>query len=262
MNEVILRPHAPNKTSMRVFLAEEKCSRAGIIIFPGGGYWDKAEHEGSGYADFLNKNGYNAFVVQYTTRRQRDSYFPEQLLDARAAVRYLRANAEKYGLDSKKIYVMGSSAGGHLAALVCTCRERFGCEADENDQEEDFIPDGQILCYPVIELYGKNAHVDSAKNLLGKNYSEENCRKYSPDLCVKRGAPPAFIWHTFADSCVRVENSLEYCLRLKEVGTETELHIFPMGEHGLGLADDPSRKNEYVSKWSELLLAWLKEKER
>lgn len=94
MNEVILRPHAPNKTSMQVFLSEEKRSSAGIIIFPGGGYWDKAEHEGIGYAHFLNKHGYNAFVVQYSTRRQCDSSFPEQLLDARAAVRYLRANAE------------------------------------------------------------------------------------------------------------------------------------------------------------------------
>lgn len=258
MIEIRLRPESPNKTIMQAYISQNKSSDAAIVIFPGGGYWDKAEHEGKGYAEFLNKFGYNAFVVQYTTKRQCSSYMPEQLLDARAAIRYLRANSSLYGINKKKIYVMGSSAGGHLAALVSTCKEHFEIEQAESYNDEDYLPDGQILCYPVIELYGKNAHVDSAKNLLGDIYNIENCKKYSPNLSAEAETPPAFIWHTFTDSCVPVENSLDYASRLVEIGTEVELHIYPTGEHGLGLANELV----YVSDWSRLLLKWLERKDK
>lgn len=261
MEEIVLRPNAPNRTKMQVYLPEGKHSRLGIVIFPGGGYWGKAEHEGRGYAEFLNRHGYAAFVVMYTTKQQGENYFPEQLFDARAAVRFVRANAEEYGLDRHKICVMGSSAGGHLAALVSTCMETFAQEEREPFSSEDFLPDGQILCYPVIELYGKNAHVDSAKNLLGGAYCEETCKRYSPDLCARKGTPPAFVWHTFTDSCVPVENSLEYVLSLKKAGTEAELHIYPCGEHGLGLATGSDADSRYVSAWSDALLKWLKRKD-
>ena len=258
--KIVLRPDAPNRTEMFVYLPEKRTHAAGIVIFPGGGYWDKAEHEGAGYAAFLNAHGYAAFVVMYSTKHQGEFYYPEQLLDARAAFRYLHANEKKYGLNGK-LFVMGSSAGGHLAALLSSCREEIAGEQREPFYGQNYLPDGQILCYPVIELYGKNAHVDSAKNLLGPEYSEEACRRYSPNLCAQKGTPPAFLWHTFTDSCVSVQNSLDYALRLCEIGTETELHIYPCAEHGQGLADFGEEDNKYISDWPRLLLRWLERQE-
>ena len=100
--------------------ADKKCGKGCVVIFPGGGYSGRAAHEGQGYAEFFAKNGIDSFVVDY---RVKPTLFPYPLLDARRAVRYVRANAEKYGIDPEKIAVMGSSAGGHLAALVSTYKD-------------------------------------------------------------------------------------------------------------------------------------------
>lgn len=241
---------------------ENKRSDAAVIIFPGGGYSHRAKHEGEGYAEFLNSFGITAFVVQYRVSPHR---FPLELLDARRSVRFVRFFADKFGIDKNKVCVMGSSAGGHLAALVSTYTEPIEFEnADEIDKEE-FLPNKQILCYPVIFLGQKNtAHIGSGKNLLGESYPDmwENC---SPNLIAGEKTPDAFIWHTFEDGCVNVVNSLEYAKKLKELNKKVEMHIFPDGHHGMGLAPEIPGDDEYanstrkhVSKWGELLINWLK----
>lgn len=237
------------------YLPENKKSDMAIIIFPGGGYCMRAEHEGKEYAEFLQQNGYAAFVVNYRVEPHK---FPLPLLDARRAIRTIRYNSKKYGIDKNKIAVMGSSAGGHLAALVSTYFEQIDFENIDEIDKEEFIPNYQILCYPVISLFGKGlTHFGSGKCLLGEMLAEQ-CEELSPNMIVSAKTPPAFIWHTFADSIVNVKNSLIYAESLKNNEIKTELHIFPDGEHGMGLAFGNQPVELHVSQWQKLLLSWLK----
>ena len=238
-----------------VYKPANKISNMAIIIFAGGAYEFRAEHEGIGYADFLAKNGYTAFVVDYRVAPHK---FPLQLLDARRAIRTVRYSAESYGIDKNKIAVMGSSAGGHLAALCSTYFDPVGLENADDIDKEDFIPNYQILCYPVISLFGKGiTHFGSGENLLGELLVEK-CEELSPHLIVSDKTPPAFIWHTFSDEIVNVENSLMYAKSLKKHNIPTEMHIFPCGCHGLGLANNADKTSCHVAQWKELLLKWLK----
>ena len=239
---------------------DSRTTDAAVVIFPGGGYCNRAPHEGKGYAEFLAGNGIAAFVVDY---RVSPHYFPLPLLDARRAVRYVRYNAEKFGINKDKIAVMGSSAGGHLAAFVSTYTQPIDFEGADDIDKEKFLPDAQILCYPVINLYNLNTtHIGSGDNLIGNKRAESNDvisrRKYSPNLLVGENTPKAFIWHTFEDWAVDVRNSLEYASALREYGIDTELHIFPHGVHGLGLTNHSNDLENHVAQWSGLLLNWLK----
>ncbi len=237
---------------------ENKTSDWTVVIFPGGGYCARAEHEGKGYAEFLANNGVNAFVVDYRVSPHR---FPLPLLDARRGVRYVRYCAEKFGVNKDKVAVMGSSAGGHLAAMTSTYYEPIDFENSDDIDKEAFIPNAQILCYPVIKLLGVGkAHMGSGANLLGENHATMG-EMLSPDLIATEKTPKAFIWHTFEDSGVPVVNSLDYVKKLREVNVDVEMHIFPHGHHGLGLCLDENCKEAFylhVKQWGSLLLNWLK----
>lgn len=225
-----------------------------VVAFAGGGYWDRSEHEGKGYAEFFAENGITSFVVDY---RCRDNKFPKPLLDARRGVQFVRCHAEKFGINKEKIAVIGSSAGGHLAALLSTYREKIADGMSDEISFENYIPNAQILCYPVIELYPPYYHRDSAYNLLGEDYTQA-AERFSPDLLVEKDTPQAFIWHTQSDSCVSVMNSVDYFSALKKKGVLAELHIFPKGEHGLGLCKKNSDGEQYDGEWKNLVLRWLK----
>ncbi len=235
-------------------------SNAAIVIFPGGGYTQLAEHEGKGYAEFLANSGIAAFVVAY---RKHPHHFPLPLLDARRGVRFVRYHAEKFGIDKNKVAVMGSSAGGHLAALTSTYTAPIEFEGADAIDTEAFLPDKQILCYPVINLYDKNyAHIGSGDHLIGVPYAESNDAvrrmELTPTLLANQATPEAFIWHTFEDAGVNVKNSLEYATRLRDYGIATELHVFPHGPHGMGLTNRSNAMENHVAQWSELLIGWLR----
>ena len=241
---------------------QNKCLDTAVVIFPGGGYSGRAPHEGEGYALFLAQNGISAFVVDY---RVKPHTFPLPLLDARRGVRYVRYYADKFGIDKNKVYVMGSSAGGHLASFTSTYFEPIDFEGADDIDNEDFIPNGQILCYPVISLYDwQISNIGSGDNLLGESYELKNDRQrlvrkqFSPNLLVSEKTPPAFIWHTFEDRGVDVRNSLEYASQLREHSIPTEIHIFPHGPHGLGLTNKSDKLDNHVAQWGELLINWLK----
>lgn len=230
-----------------------------VIIFPGGAYKMRAEHEGKGYAEFLAEHGIAAFVVDY---RVAPHSFPLPLLDARRAVRFVRYYAEKYNVQKDKIAVMGSSAGGHLAALVSTYLQPIDFENLDEIDAEDFLPNRQILCYPVINLYDLNtAHIGSGDNLIGapqKRTADRILRrKLSPNLLINETTPPAFIWHTFVDNAVNVKNSLDYASALRDYKIETELHIFPHGAHGLGLTKRETELDNHIAQWGQLLVNWI-----
>lgn len=233
-----------------VYVPKEKKTDGAIVILPGGAYGGHSPSEGEAYAKFFNEHGITAFVCNYRVAPHR---FPAELLDSRRAVQFARYHSAKYGLDKNKIYIMGSSAGGHLAALTSTYFENIKIDEPDEIDKESYRPDGQILCYPVIKLLGKGiAHFWSGINLLGDKLAEMG-EDLSPDLIADENAPKAFIWHTFEDSAVNVINSLKYAERLKNAGVETELHVFPKGDHGLGLAED----FPHVAQWKQLLLNWL-----
>ena len=166
-------------------------------------------------------------------------------------MRFVRANAEKFGVAKDKIFAMGSSAGGHLTALLSTYLGDIG-EDDDELMKEEFLPNGQILCYPVISSDESIAHMGSYRNLLDVNYNKKE--QYSPELLVNETTPPAFIWHTAEDGGVSCINSLRYAEMLKKYNIPCELHIFPFGGHGMGIA--PS--NPHVAQWTSLLKNWLK----
>lgn len=240
---------------LTAYIPENKKSDSAIVVCAGGGYGFRSPHEGEGYATFLAENGYTAFVLDYRVSPHR---FPLPLLDSRRAIRYVRYNAEKYGIDKNKIAIMGSSAGGHLAALTSTYYEPIDFEGLDEIDKEDFIPNAQILCYPVIKLLGSGiTHFGSGKNLLAENLPEM-AEMLSPDLIATEKAPKAFIWHTFTDEGVSVINTLDYAKRLKEVGGSVECHIFPEGGHGAGLALGDDDILKHINQWSKLLLNWLK----
>lgn len=233
--------------------AENKVSDATVVIFPGGGYCCRAPHEGKGYADYLSANGYNVFVCQY---RCRPHAFPLPLLDARRAIRYVRFYADKFGINKNKVCVMGSSAGGHLSALVSTYREPISFEGVDEIDKEDFLPNGTILCYPVISFADDTVgHIGSKVSLLCEpDQLERFSPSLSPELLVNDTTPPAFIWHTSYDFGVNVINSYKYATSLRMHRIPCEMHVFPFGDHGLGLAPD----NAHVAQWAPLLLNWLK----
>jgi acetyl esterase/lipase len=237
--------------TLDVFIPEKKTSDIAIVVLPGGAYAMHADYEGAGYAEFLNANGITAFVCPY---RVKPHHFPLPLLDARRAVRYVRYHSEEFGIDKNKIYIMGSSAGGHLAALTSTYHAPIDFEGMDEIDKEDCRPNAQILCYPVISLLDEQiAHLGSGRNLLGQRHQELG-DALSPNLIADDNTPKAFIWHTFDDGGVNVINSLEYAKRLKQVGVNAEVHIYPHGCHGLGIAYD----TPYVHTWTQHLLAWLK----
>jgi acetyl esterase/lipase len=240
------------KPVIRAWIPEKKRSDAAVVIFPGGSYRALADHEGPGYAEFLAKNGITAFSVDYRVFPHK---FPLELLDARRAVRWVRANADLYGIRKDKIAVMGSSAGGHLAALVSTYREPLPFEDVDDVDREDYLPNAQILCYPVIcsPAAGSIAHIGSYHNLLTSRDAADEA-SVDPSLIADGLTPPAFIWHTAADSGVNVINSYRYAEKLRMLNIAVEMHIFPFGKHGLGLAEN----DPHIAQWSGLLLNWLR----
>lgn len=236
--------------TLDIYLPEEKTSPIAVVIFPGGSYTHHAGHEGKGYAEFLNSHGIAAFVCNY---RLHPHHFPLPLLDARRAMRYVRYHSEEFGICKDKVYVMGSSAGGHLAALTSTYYDAIDFEGLDEIDKESAKPNGQILCYPVIALLEKGiAHRWSGQNFLGSRH-EELGDALTPYNIADSSTPPAFIWHTFDDGSVSVANSLRYAQRLQQMGVNIELHIYPHGHHGLGLATDVP----HVQTWTQGLLEWL-----
>ena len=177
----------------------------------------------------------------------------------------IREHAKEWHIKEDSIVVQGCSAGGHLAAsYACMWMSDFLSEG-MNITYADRIklrPNGLMLCYPVITS-GKFAHEGSIQNLLGDNYLELK-EMMSLENAVNEHVPRTFIWHTFTDGAVPVENSLLFATALREHGISTELHIFPEGCHGLALANELTAGNELkeiepvAEPWIDLATTWMK----
>jgi len=227
-------------------------SKGCVIVCPGGAYEHLAPHEGEEIARELNKKGVSAYVLYY---RIKPSKYPNQLYDVLRAIRYVRYMSKKdeykyYSGD--KIAVMGFSAGGHLCVMAS---EHFDNGREDGDEIDKISsrPDAAILCYPVVTMLDYTHH-GSRTNLLGKDYNEELSRKLSGELSVRADMPPVFAWHTADDASVHVMNIIMLCEALSKNNIPFELHIFPNGRHGLGLAKDTTSG---VDVWFDLMIKFL-----
>ncbi|MEO5958119.1 MAG: alpha/beta hydrolase [Opitutaceae bacterium] len=234
--------------------AAGKRNGATIVVLPGGGYSNLAAHEGSGYAEWFASQGFTAYLLRYRLGSQGYRH-PAELNDVARAIRTARAFAKRDGLDPTRIGVIGSSAGGHLAATIATLFDAGKPDATDVVERESSRPDLAILCYPVI-TFGEFTHAGSRNQLLGANPAPELVQKLSAELQVTKNTPPTFIWHTVEDKTVPVENALLFASALRRANVPFSLHIYETGAHGLGLGR-PARP---APPWADQLLYWLKER--
>ena len=230
---------------LEYYPAIRKTSSASVVIYPGGGYCVRAPHEGKGYAEFFNTLGMDAFVCEYRVSPHR---FPLELLDARRAVRWVRAHAAELKLDPDKVAVMGSSAGGHLAGTAANLYAEALTSADEgNVAQISSRPDFHILCYAVLTLREEFTHRGTRDFICGGDLSLRET--LSLETRVHADTPPAFIWHTLADTCVPAENALWYASALRKAKVPFELHVYEKCGHGIGLGGG--------HPWAEACCRWL-----
>ena len=228
-----------DKPTLTAYLPEEsKAVGAAVVICPGGGYGHLAvEKEGTQIAEWLNSFGVAGFVLEYR-HRGRGYGHPAPLMDAQRAIRTVRANAEKWKIDPRKIGIMGFSAGGHLASTAGTHFDKGDPSATDPIDRASCRPDFMILCYAVIALGEPFTHRGSQQNLLGKDAPPELVKSLSNEKQVTAETPPAFLFHTDADTGVPAENSVQFYLALRRAKVPAEMHIYREGRHGLGLAKD------------------------
>jgi acetyl esterase/lipase len=244
-----------DKPTLTIYRASRGAVGTGIVVAPGGAYGALAmDHEGRQVAALFNAMGVSAFVLKY--RLGPRYHHPVQLGDAQRAIRIVRARADEFGVSGNRIGMMGFSAGGHLTATAGTHFDEGEREAADPIERASSRPDFLILAYPVISFDATIAHARSVRNLLGDKPDPQLIEALSNELHVTAQTPPAFLFHTTADTGVPVENSIRFYLALRKMKVPAEMHVFENGPHGVGLAlGDPE-----LSAWPTLLANWLRGK--
>lgn len=226
------------KPSIRVFLPENGDGRA-VVCCPGGGYSHLAmNHEGYDWASFFNERGIALIVLKY---RMPHGFTSVPISDAREAIRIVREKASDWHIDPKKVGIMGSSAGGHLATTIATHDDSLT------------VPNFQILFYPVVTFDYKYTHKGSRHNLIGEKAAPDMVNLYSNEKQVSPVTPPAILLLSDDDRTVPSQNSVNYYLALKDNGIKASMHIYPSGGHGWGIRDTFKYHDQMMSDLS----AWL-----
>lgn len=228
-----------------------------VIICPGGGYGVLAyDWEGTDIAKLLNAKGIIAIVLKYRLPNAKSNITPNlsPLMDAKRAMRIVRANAGKWGIKKNNIGIMGFSAGGHLASTLATHFDEGDVNSKDSVEQQSSRPDFAVLVYPVITMNKAFTHMGSRNNLLGNNPDSSLVNLYSNELQVTKNTPPTFLLHATDDGAVPVENSLRFYEACKTNGVPVEMHIFPKGGHGFSLALGRGE----LETWPELLVAWMR----
>lgn len=251
-SDALLKTYARERKG---FLAEKK-GRWGVIVLPGGGYAVNAESEGEPVALAFLNSGVQAFLLNYSVAPAR---WPRQLLEIAAAIAWLRANGERYGVAPDKIAVCGFSAGGHLCGCAANLWDHREIRTNLGLTDGQARPDAAILCYPVIFMKQSGENMSRDHLLGGKQPLSELSLESSVTCCN----PPSFLWATVTDTTVAVENTLAYASALQEKKIPFELHLFGRGPHAMGLATDESawqadHTDEQASNWLPLCVNWLK----
>jgi len=234
--------------------AATNATGAALVICPGGSYAALAPLEGNYYALWLNQHGVTCFVLKYRLGST-GYHYPAEFQDVTRAVRWVRAHASEYKIDPHRVGIMGSSAGGHLAATLLTHFDAGDTNSADLVERQSSRPDRGILCYPVISM-GEFAHEFSKDNLLGTNATPELVRLLSNELQVTSNTPPCFLWTTFEDQSVPMENAMRFAEALRRNDVPFDLHIYEKGAHGMGLNDQPPFTHPHP--WAADCLFWLK----
>ena len=211
-----------DKAELTIFLPKSDVSTGrAVILCPGGGYSHLSfEVEGTDWADFFTEQGIAAFILKYRLPMG-NPLVP--VSDAEEAIRIVRNNANEWNIKTDQIGIMGSSAGGHLASYIAT--HSIG----------DAKPNFQILFFPVIIMeHPSKTTVQSPKNLLGLDPSEELLKEYSSNLKVSKDTPRAIIFLCDDDKVVSPKHGVTYFQECNLNGVSTSLHIYPTGGHGWG----------------------------
>ena len=233
-----------------------------ILMCPGGGYEMTSDREAEPMVMQFLAMGYHVAILRYSVCPVR---YPAALLQVAESVLYLKEHTDEYHIDPEKIVVQGCSAGGHLAAnygIAWNSPFLTKLMGMENDPEQLCVA-GLLLCYPVITS-GEKAHEESFRNLLGEQY-EEKKDELSLENQVTPDTPPTFLWHTATDETVPVENSLYFFQACLQQGVSAELHIYPVGGHGLSLANEETCRANGIGvqkecqSWIGLAQTWLEE---
>lgn len=233
-------------------------TRPMIIVCPGGAYAFTSDREAEMVALQFSAKGYHAAVLRYSVT---PAVFPAAAMELGKSIALIREHAQEWGVDKDKIAVCGFSAGGHMVASYCMFWNRDWMAEKLGTATEQLRPDAMILGYPVITS-GEYAHHDSIKNLLGAAY-EEKREEMSLENQVGEQVPPAFIFHTYEDGLVPVQNSLLLVNALVQKQIPTEFHMFEKGGHGLSIAtrqtidNNGIGDNPAVAVWIDLVLTWL-----
>jgi acetyl esterase/lipase len=226
-----------------------------VVVLPGGAYAGLAANlEGRQVADWFTARGFRAFVLSY--RLSSHGYLlPVPLLDARRAVQTVRARARDYFVAPNRIVIIGFSAGGHLAALSATQFVAGTPDSDDPIERVSSRPDYLVLGYPWIgAISSDTSHLSYCKLFNVMDRCEALRVAYSPDLFVTKQTPPTFLFHTFNDETVPVEQGLRFYDALIKAGVPAEAHIFSNGPHGTGLG----KADAALDQWPNLLEIWLR----
>ena len=254
-HEVSLTVYARPKTKT---LADNK-KRWAVLVLPGGGYEMIASKEGEAVALSYLAAGCQTFLLKYSLKPAKH---PQQLLEAAAAVAYIRENADKYRISPDRIAVVGFSAGGHLAAMLANFwQDEEICEPLAVSAEQ-IKPNAAILSYPVTIPEGIGCEF-TYRALLGDDWQQNLPEKMWLDKSVSLWNPPTFIWATTTDEGVPVENSVRYYSALVKAGVSAELHCYAKGPHAMSLADyecayAEDQASARVASWHGLSVSWLK----
>ena len=247
---------------LEVFAAESVYGehRPAMLVFRGGGYAGIChEREGEPIALAFMAYGFNAFVLHYSVGGGENVY-PKQLREVALAIKHIKDNAEKYNINPDEVFTVGFSAGGHLAASSGVFWKREEVTHGIDMPYGYNKPRGVIPVYPVINPEG---HLYSFEMLLGKkDASREELDYTSVDQHVDSDSAPAFLMHTFADGDVDVRNTLSHAMAYANAGVPFELHVYPNGPHGMGLANsitdmgNPAYNDPVIAEWVRLAAVW------
>jgi acetyl esterase/lipase len=254
----IIRISKVQNPGIAVFLpARKNATGQAVIICPGGGYaYLSYNWEGTDVAKLLNAKGITAIVLKYRLPNSKSNITPylSPLMDAKRAMRIVRANADQWHIDKNNVGIMGFSAGGHLASTLATHFDDGDKNSKDSIERQSSRPDFAVLVYPVITMNKGFTHMGSRNNLLGNNPDSSLVNVYSNELQVTGQTPPTFLVHATDDKAVPVENSLRFYEALKNNNVSAEMHIFPHGGHGFGLALGKGS----LETWPDLLVAWMR----
>ena len=242
-----------SRPTLTAYLPKQRdANGAAVIICPGGSYRGLSiVKEGSDVALAFNAMGVAAFVLKYRTPSDRHMTNKAQapLQDFQQAIRIVRAGAQRWHIDPRRVGIVGFSAGGHLASTAAT---HFEHPVIQDAAAPGVRPDFAILLYPVISLGDELAHKVSRDMLLGTAPAPALIQEYSNELQVTAATPPTLLVHAGDDSSVPVGNSIRFYEALQAHKVPAELIVYPAGGHGFGLNNQTT-----TDRWIEHCHAWL-----